>query len=153
VIGKAFSEGTGLKIHEVQELCFDNVLMLFDRAIFTLKKTMKENPSNAVAVNIQSVMVKYANDAKLAIRYTILTLLRSIMEGPVDENIISPCTDLVQPVQDLIDSAPVPGLSQILNLTDLLSETISDILDSILCNTVDEVTSSSLSELDRMTFD
>ena len=56
------------------------------------------------------VMADYVHDAKVAEKEILNSILVSILQPSVESNVIVPCGELVQPVQDMIDAIPVPGL-------------------------------------------
>jgi hypothetical protein len=54
----------------------------------------------------------------------LVAILDGILQSPFETLVITPCLELVKPIQDMIDEIPVPGLSDLFNLSTLSEEVL-----------------------------
>jgi hypothetical protein len=69
-------------------------------------------------------MSKYVHDAKVALKCVLNNIPGAILQSPFETLVITPCLELVKPLQDMIDEIPVPGLSDLFNLSSLTEEVL-----------------------------
>jgi hypothetical protein len=108
--------------------------------VYTFRKLITENPGVALVVHAQAIFTQYVHDAKLFVRHVLLSLLKKLLDSPVNELIIKPCKMLVEPVQAMIDAIPIPGLSTLFDLQNLLGECVGEICDKGIAATFEDFT-------------
>lgn len=131
-----FSAG-GFSLWNLRDMCSDNLAELFHRATYTLDKLVAENSAVSIVDHATEILRRYVHDAKLYIKYTLLSLLRRLLSSPITQYITTPGAAIVAPIQEMIDAIPIPGLSTLFNLQNLLQETIDETVDNALVATVD----------------
>jgi hypothetical protein len=120
----------GFSLWSMRYYVIDHLEALFHRAIYTFRKLIKENPGVALATHAAEILRKYVHDAKVFVRYVLLNLLKKLLDSPVNELLIKPAKELVAPIQAVIDAIPIPGLSTLFDLQQLLGEVVSSVCDS-----------------------
>jgi len=125
---EVFAEAGGFDIWSLRYLVIEFLEGLFRRATYTLNKLATENPGVSILDHCNEVFRRYIHDAKLYLKDTFVILLRRILESPVNQLVTTPAKKLVEPVQAVIDAIPIPGLSTLFNLNDLLGEVVHDVL-------------------------
>jgi uncharacterized protein (DUF697 family) len=128
---EVFAAG-GFSLWAMRRMCMDNLQDLFHRATYTFNKLCADDGDNNATTHAATVMRRYLADAKTMIKYSLMTILRQILESPILQNIITPCKLLIAPIQKMIDDIPVPGLSTLFNLSKLLEETVLQVVDNAL---------------------
>lgn len=63
------------------------------------------------------------HDAKIAEQEVLCAIISRLLVEPVATNVTQPCTELVSPIQDVIDA--LPGLGEFFNLQDMLESIIA----------------------------
>lgn len=79
---------------------------------------------------LQEVSSRFVFDAKLSQETILNGILSSVLQSLLETTVINPSLELTKPVQDTIDEIPVPGLSDLFNLTSLVEDCLQDIIDS-----------------------
>ena len=69
-------------------------------------------------------------------KHIIFTTAFKVLSEPIDKEIIPACSTFTDPIQEMIDTlcAPLPGLNELLNL----SEMLSDVLNTIMKNAINK---------------
>lgn len=94
-------------------------------------------------------MKKLVHDAKVSVKMLIISLLRNAIDTSVQELIIPSAELIVEPIQNVLNSMPVLGLSSLFNLPTLTASCVDD----ILLNSLDAVISSGYLEASFSDFD
>lgn len=119
----------GFTPYSVYAVTLDRIRDLCHRAHYTFAlKAVEANYAGLEGI-FNEVIVDMVHDAKMAETAVLNIMLSSILMPSIESNVIVPCGELVQPVQDLIDSIPVPGLSGLFNLPSLVEEVIGTIIE------------------------
>lgn len=63
------------------------------------------------------------HDAKIAEQEVLCAVISCLLVEPIATNVTQPCTELVSPIQDVIDA--LPGLGEFFNLQDMLESIIA----------------------------
>jgi len=67
------------------------------------------------------------HDAKQYEQEVICGIIGSVLAQPIATNVTTPCTELVAPIQAMIDS--LPGLSEFFNLQSMLEDIIGTVVN------------------------
>lgn len=122
----------GITPSTIYNIIMDKIRLLLRRGIYTFGKLAKSvNPSEYLSV-LSHVMGLFFHDVYLFIKDTVLTVLKSILDGPIQENVVTPCQELISPIQEIVDAIPIPGLSTLLDLPTLLGDVVGSIEDEAL---------------------
>lgn len=126
-VASLFSDG--FTPYSVYQMTYDSICDLTHRAHnqFTVR-AIEEGYSNLEGV-LNGVLVDMVHDAKLSVSNIINTILLDTLQPSIESNVIVPCGELVQPVQDFIEAIPVPGLSDLFNLPSMVEDVISSIVE------------------------
>jgi hypothetical protein len=116
----------GYTAYDVYNSTRDDLRGLLHNAIYTLYKYTKEG--GGVAAVLSETLGKLVNDAKITLFNGVKAILRAMITSTVDEKIISPCTSLIAPLNDLIPDA----LKEIINLQTSMEDTINEIVDNAI---------------------
>lgn len=119
----------GFTPYSVYSTALDSIRDLAHRAHFKFTtKAIEDGYANLEGI-LAEVMADMVHDAKLAEIAILNGILLDILQPSIESNVIVPCGELVQPVQDLIDAIPVPGLGDLFNLPSLVEEVINSIVE------------------------
>uniref|UniRef100_A0A7S2SK87 PH domain-containing protein n=1 Tax=Rhizochromulina marina TaxID=1034831 RepID=A0A7S2SK87_9STRA len=100
----------------------DGIRSLIRKAIHTVSKLIEEMSDAGAA--LQETMDRFAADAKLCIEKLVVSGLKYMIGSLIDENLTTPCVEVVKPLSDAIPEA----MQEIVNIEDLLTSTIDDIV-------------------------
>jgi hypothetical protein len=125
-VAELFASLGGFSLYSVYNICMDNLKNLARRSSYTLRVTMKEGMASTAA--IAQTMTAMVHDCKVYIKQTMMMLFDGMLGSMISEMILVPCKILIAPVQEAIDSLPVPGLSELFNLVKLLEDSVADIV-------------------------
>jgi len=128
----------GFSLWSMRYYVIDQLEALFHRAVYTFKSIIAENPGASLVTHAAEIMKRYVHDAKVFVRYCLMTLLKKLLDSPVNELVIKPAKTLVEPVQAMIDAIPIPGLSTLFDLQQLLGECVSTICDKGIAATFED---------------
>lgn len=122
----------------------DAIQDLTHRGIHAYFELINEFENEDRLVQFNSIMVRFVHDAKIALKSILISILSNILQTPMEQMVITPCLTLVTPVQDAIDSIPVPGLSSLFNVITLTEEVLQRILD----DSIDTLVSASYADVE-----
>jgi hypothetical protein len=108
-VAALFSSG-GFTPYSVYSDALESIRDLAHRAHYKFTLRSIEAGYSGLADILQEVLADMVHDAKIAEMAILNSILNSILQPSVESNVIVPCGELVQPVQDMIDAIPVPGL-------------------------------------------
>lgn len=126
----------------------DKLKALVHRAVYTfgnLAASVAEGERLTVLAHTTGLLF---HDAYIMVQSTIIAVLTYILNPLVNEMVLKPGKEAIAPLQEVVDSIPVPGLSVLLDLNALLEETVGDIVG----NGINSIIKGSLAEL-RTTLD
>jgi hypothetical protein len=120
----------GFTTYSLYSDTLDAIRDLTHRAIYSFETTVRaaDNYTNLDRV-LNEVLSKYIHDAKLAEQDLLNNILLQLLNEPMEKAVINPCLELTKPIQEVIDAIPVPGLSDLFNLTTVVEEVLSEILN------------------------
>jgi len=108
----------------------DAIRDLTHRAIHAFETKVRELDTYTNLDKIlDEVLSRYIHDAKLSEKTLLNEILGGMLREPIESGVINPCLELTKPIQEVIDAIPVPGLSDLFNLTSLVEEVLGKILD------------------------
>lgn len=121
--------GAGYTPYSLFSEVLDSIRDLTHRAIYGFSKAVEEANFEGQEGVLIDILSKYVHDAKLAMKGVLENILGGILQSPFETMVITPCLELVKPIQDMIDEIPVPGLSDLFNLSTLTEEVLSKFQD------------------------
>jgi hypothetical protein len=125
----AFFSG-GFTSYSLYSNVLDAIRNLTHRAIHAFHSEVKEAGVGSVDRILNSVLGRFIHDAKLSLQLILNNILKGLLQSPIETVVFTPCLELVKPIQEVIDSIPVPGLSDLFNLSTLMEEVLNNVLDS-----------------------
>lgn len=85
---------------------------------------------------LNDVLARYLHDSKLSMKVLLNGILGDLLASPIESVVLTPALLLVAPLQEMLDSIPVPGLSDLFNLNTLTEEVVqrfvADGLDTLV---------------------
>lgn len=129
--------------HTVYCIIREKLNILARRAIYTFSKLAANVEESKLGRPLSQVTGMLFEDSYVMVQAAVSEIFTSLLDGPMQENVINPAGELVAPLQDVIDSIPLPGLSQLIDLGKLTEETIGDIegkaIEAVLSGSVKTV--------------
>eukprot|EP00599_Poterioochromonas_sp_BG-1_P001487 CAMPEP_0173144378 /NCGR_PEP_ID=MMETSP1105-20130129/7195_1 /TAXON_ID=2985 /ORGANISM="Ochromonas sp., Strain BG-1" /LENGTH=558 /DNA_ID=CAMNT_0014058043 /DNA_START=49 /DNA_END=1725 /DNA_ORIENTATION=- len=122
----------GITPYSVYNLVMDKLKVILHRAVFTfgnLAKSVNESELGNVLSHVTGLLF---HDALIMIKSTVLAVLKSIIDAPVQELVLKPCGELIAPLQETLDAIPIPGLPVLIDLNELLNGTVDDIVTNAI---------------------
>lgn len=118
----------GFSLYDLYNTVLEKNRLLARAAIYTFGVRLKESDGSADQNQILAEIIgKMLHDAKIYEQEVICDILGNLLEQPIATNVTTPCTELVAPIQSVIDS--LPGLSEFFNLSAMLSDVIGSVVD------------------------
>lgn len=127
----------GITPYTVYNICMDKVKLLLHRAVFTFGNLAKSVSESELGNVLNHVTALLFHDALIMVKDTVLTVLKSIIDAPISEMVTKPCGELIAPLQETLDAIPIPGLSVLIDLNELLNGTIDDIVTNAVMAIID----------------
>lgn len=131
----------GITPYTVYNMVMDRIKEILHRAVYTfgnLAKSVSEGELPNVLSHVTGLLF---HDAFLMIKISVLDILSRILNGPINELVVKPCEELIAPLQETIDSIPIPGLSVLIDLNTLLHETVDEITEGALLSIINSAVS------------
>lgn len=116
--------GAGFTPYSLYSEVLDSIRDLTHRAITAFAGALEEANFEGQAAILTGIIAKFVHDAQLALKNVLVAILDGILQSPFETLVITPCLELVKPIQDMIDEIPVPGLSDLFNLSTLSEEVL-----------------------------
>lgn len=116
--------GAGYTSYSLYSEVIESIRDLTHRALEAFHKAVIEADYQGQEAILGTILVKFVHDAKLAMKIVLNKILGGILQSPFETLVITPCLELVKPIQDMIDEIPVPGLSELFNLSSLTEEVL-----------------------------
>jgi len=132
----------GLSVWSLVWSLDDGLRSLIRRAIYTVSKLIEEMGDAGAA--LQETMDRFSADAKLSVENLVVSGLKGMISSLVDENLVAPCVEVVKP---LSDSIPEP-MQEIVNIEDMLTSTIDDIISNGVKSAASGATSGAVGAID-----
>lgn len=105
---------------QIQELCHS--------ALNAFLMHMKTEGAGGVPLSmVPEIIGRMMHDAVELHHEVLVTLLHEALRLGVEESLRMPSIDLVSPIRDMINTVPVNGVPELLDLESLLDEVIADI--------------------------
>lgn len=126
--------------YDVYNLILDQCRAIMHKAVETFYKLAKDVTDLGEVLKHTMSLLLY--DGFLLVKETVAKIFDLLLGPVVAELILKPCKELVTPIQDTIESIPVPGLSTLLDLNTMLEDVIDGIkgeaINSIITSAADE---------------
>jgi len=113
--------------HTVYCIIREKLNILARRAIYTFSKLAADVQESKLGRPLNQMTGMLFDDSYVMVQSAGSEILTALLDGAMQENVINPAGEVVAPLQDMIDSILLPGLSQLIDLGKLMEETISDI--------------------------
>jgi len=134
----------GYSLYDLYNTVLEKNRALAQAAIYTFGKRLKESEGSVDQKGIlNEVIAKMLHDAKLYEQDLVCTILGSVLAQPIATNVTTPCTELVAPIQAMIDA--LPGLSEFFNLQSMLE----DIIGNVVNGAVGAIVASGFNDISR----
>jgi hypothetical protein len=118
----------GYSLYDLYNTVLEKNRALAHAAIYTFGTKLKESEGSADQKKIlNEVVAKMLHDAKQYEQEVICGIIGSVLAQPIATNVTTPCTELVAPIQAMIDS--LPGLSEFFNLQSMLEDIIGTVVN------------------------
>jgi hypothetical protein len=122
----------GLTPYTVYNMVCDKLKLIIHRAVYTfgsLAKSIAESELPSVLSHVTSLLF---HDILIMIKSVVTAVLAAVLDSPLNELVIKPCKELIQPLQETIDAIPIPGLSMLFNLNTMLESVVYQVRDGAL---------------------
>lgn len=116
--------GAGYTPYSLYSEVLDSIRDVTHRAIHAFATAVEEAKFENQEAILLEVMSRFVHDAKIAMKGVLENILAGILQSPFETLVITPSLELVKPIQDMIDEIPVPGLSDLFNLSTLTEEVL-----------------------------
>jgi hypothetical protein len=116
--------GAGYTPYSLYSEVLDSIRDLTHRAIHAFATATEEAKFEGQEAILNDVLAKFVHDAKLSMKNVLNNILAGILQSPFETLVMTPSLELVKPIQDMIDEIPVPGLSDLFNLSSLTEEVL-----------------------------
>lgn len=133
----------GLSGYTLYYMIIDKMRLILHRAVYTFGSLAKSVGPTELLAALGHTTSRLFHDCVLMIRTTMNAVLRAILNSPINEMVITPCKELIAPLQETIDSIPIPGLGALLDLQKMLLGAVDDIVDG----SIDALVSGSISDI------
>jgi len=119
----------GITPYTVYNMVNDKLKLIIHRAVFTFGSLAKSISESELASVLGHVTGLLFHDIMIMIKTTVFDVLKAILDAPLTELVLKPCGELIAPIQETIDSIPIPGLSLLFDLGSMLNEVVYKIED------------------------
>jgi len=126
----------GFSLYELHQIVLEKNRYLAQGAIYTFGervKTAEGGVSNDAILNEVTAMMLH--DAKMNLHEVLCDIMKMLMAQSVATSVTTPCTELVAPIQAVIDQ--LPGLGEFFNLPNMLEFIIDNIIVGAIAAIVD----------------
>lgn len=145
-VASLFSDG--ISPYTVYCMVRDKLQLIAHRAVATFGSLAKSISEGELASVLSHVTALLFHDCLLMVRSVIAEVLTAILASPITELVITPCKELIAPLQEMVESIPIPGLSMLIDLNTMMQEVVA----SIEGNAIDAIISKSVAQI-KQTFD
>jgi Fe-S cluster biogenesis protein NfuA len=138
----------GMSPYTVYCMVREKLQLIAHRAVTTfgsLAKSISEGEMMSVLSHVTGLLF---HDCLLMTRSVLAAVLSALIASPITEMVISPCKEVIAPLQEAVDSIPVPGLSMLLDLNAMMQEVVTSIQD----NAIEAIIAKSVGQI-KQTFD
>lgn len=127
---------TGFSLYQLYQIVLEKNRYLAQCAIYTFGKRLKE-AEGAVdqKLILNEVTALMMHDAKMNLQEVLCDIMKMLLAQSVATNLTTPCTELVAPIQSIIDQ--LPGLSEFFNLPNMLEFIIDGVITGAIASIVD----------------
>lgn len=140
----AFFSG-GFSTYSLYSRVLNALRDLQHRAIFAFETNFIEGGITDFEQNLNEVLGRLLHDSQLSLKALLNDILGGILQDPIETGIINPCLTLVKPIQDVIDSIPVPGLPDLFNLSSLTE----DVLNNFVSTSIGAIIDGAFGQIER----
>jgi len=133
----------GITPYTVYNMVCDKLRLIVHRAVFTFGSLAKSIGESELASVLSHVTSLLFHDCLICIRSVIGEVFQAILSAPLQELVLKPCKELIEPLQEMIDSLPIPGLSLLFDLGTMLEEVVYKIQD----NAIDAIIAGSVADI------
>jgi hypothetical protein len=117
----------GYSLYDLYNTVLEKNRSLAHAAIYTFGQRLKESDGSDQKAILNEVVGKMLHDAKLYENEVLCSILGSVLAQPIATNVTTPCTELIAPIQAMIDA--LPGLSEFFNLQSMLEDIIGNVVN------------------------
>jgi len=118
----------GYSLYDLYNAVLEKNRTLAHAAIYSFGKELKESDGSGDQKQIlNKIIAKMLHDAKVYEQQVLCSIIGAVLQQPIATNVTTPCTELVAPIQAMIDA--LPGLSEFFNLPSMLEEIIGNVVN------------------------
>lgn len=118
---------SGFSLYELHQVVLEKNRYLAQCFIYTFGKRIKEAEGAIDHKQILNEVTALAlHDAKISLQEVLTDVMKLLMAESVATNLTTPCTELVAPIQEVIDQ--LPGLGEFFNLPSMLEFIIDGVI-------------------------
>lgn len=126
----------GFSTYEVYNMVLEKNRALVLAGIYTFGERLKESEGSVDQKALLNEMIaKMLHDAKIFEQEVLCAVIGGVLSEPITTNVTTPSTELVAPIQAVINA--IPGLSEFFNLQSMLEEIIGSVVDGAVGAIVD----------------
>ena len=142
--------GGGYSAHDLYTECVDGIRDLAHRGVHALYESLKDegNKDDAVA-KLREVHGRYVHDAKLSMKSVLNSILGGLVQPTFESTVLNGAATVVEPIQEVIDGIPVPGLADLFSLSSLTEDVLQDTVDGAVGTAVDAAYGDVEADLDK----
>jgi len=121
----------GFTLTDMRNICLDGLRELSQRFAYTVNVLCDSDPSGNPMVHVSTALKQYISDAKFMAKWVVVKVISTLLDIPLDKELIPTCQGVVAPVQEIVDqvAAALPGLEKLFSVDDMLSDVIYGIAD------------------------
>jgi hypothetical protein len=138
----------GISPYTVYCMVRDKLQIISHRAVATFGSLAKSISEGEMASVLSHVTALLFHDCLLMVRSVIAEVLTALLSSPITELVITPSKELIAPLQAMVESIPIPGLSMLIDLNTMMEEVVG----SIEANAIDAIIGKSVAQI-KQTFD
>eukprot|EP01038_Epipyxis_sp_PR26KG_P009540 gene9540-12850_t len=124
----------GITPYTVYNMVIDKLRLIMHRAVFTfgsLAKAIAEGELGSVLSHVTSLLF---HDSYIMIRSVISDVLKSLIDAPLQELVITPAKKLIEPLQAMVDQIPV--INTLIDLPGLVDDVVGNVEDGSIASLI-----------------
>jgi hypothetical protein len=133
----------GISPYTVYCMVRDKLQLIAHRAVSTFGALAKSTSEGELASVLGHVTSLLFHDCLLMVRSVISEVLTAILSSPITELVITPCKELIAPLQEMVEKIPIPGLSMLIDLNTMMQEVVASIessaIDALISKSVGQI--------------
>ena len=130
---------SAVSFYEVQNILLDRIRTLLRRALLTFKNSLEDKFDEKHMIKVfEHTKGLLTHDMEIVIKSTILYILSLVIDPSLNELVLKPSFEAVEPIQTYIDEISVPGLSLLFNLNFMTEGVVYRLRDEYILGILSE---------------